>query len=35
MTIEIKVTPLPESVADATLIHWHKKPAIKCLVMKI
>lgn len=25
MTIEIKVPPLPESVADATLIHWHKK----------
>lgn len=25
MTIEIKVPPLPESVADATLINWHKK----------
>jgi 2-oxoglutarate dehydrogenase E2 component (dihydrolipoamide succinyltransferase) len=26
MTIEIKVPPLPESVTDATLIAWHKKP---------
>lgn len=26
MTIEIKVPPLPESVADATLVAWHKKP---------
>lgn len=25
MTIEIKVPPLPESVADATLVAWHKK----------
>lgn len=25
MTIEIKVPPLPESVADATLVGWHKK----------
>ena len=25
MTIEIKVPPLPESVADATLAAWHKK----------
>ena len=24
MTIEIKVPPLPESVADATLVAWHK-----------
>jgi 2-oxoglutarate dehydrogenase E2 component (dihydrolipoamide succinyltransferase) len=26
MTIEIKVPQLPESVSDATLISWHKKP---------
>jgi 2-oxoglutarate dehydrogenase E2 component (dihydrolipoamide succinyltransferase) len=26
MTIEIRVPPLPESVADATLVAWHKKP---------
>lgn len=26
MTIEVKVPQLPESVADATLISWHKKP---------
>jgi 2-oxoglutarate dehydrogenase E2 component (dihydrolipoamide succinyltransferase) len=26
MTIEIKVPPLPESVTDATLVGWHKKP---------
>ncbi|HEV2614488.1 MAG TPA: 2-oxoglutarate dehydrogenase complex dihydrolipoyllysine-residue succinyltransferase [Gammaproteobacteria bacterium] len=26
MTIEIKVPPLPESVADATILTWHKKP---------
>jgi 2-oxoglutarate dehydrogenase E2 component (dihydrolipoamide succinyltransferase) len=26
MTIEIKVPKLPESVADATLVNWHKKP---------
>jgi 2-oxoglutarate dehydrogenase E2 component (dihydrolipoamide succinyltransferase) len=26
MTIEIKVPQLPESVSDATLIAWHKKP---------
>ncbi len=26
MTIEIKVPQLPESVADATLVGWHKKP---------
>lgn len=26
MTIEIKVPPLPESVADATVLTWHKKP---------
>lgn len=26
MTIEIKVPQLPESVTDATLIAWHKKP---------
>jgi len=25
MSIEIKVPPLPESVADATLVSWHKK----------
>ena len=25
MTIEIKVPQLPESVADATLVAWHKK----------
>ncbi|MEO6184900.1 MAG: biotin/lipoyl-containing protein, partial [Steroidobacteraceae bacterium] len=26
MTTEIKVPKLPESVADATLVNWHKKP---------
>ena len=26
MSIEIKVPPLPESVSDATLVAWHKKP---------
>lgn len=26
MTIEIKVPVLPESVADATVVTWHKKP---------
>ncbi|MDO9239133.1 2-oxoglutarate dehydrogenase complex dihydrolipoyllysine-residue succinyltransferase [Methylicorpusculum sp.] len=26
MTIEVRVPALPESVADATLINWHKKP---------
>ena len=25
MTIEIRVPKLPESVADATLVDWHKK----------
>jgi 2-oxoglutarate dehydrogenase E2 component (dihydrolipoamide succinyltransferase) len=26
MTIEVRVPQLPESVADATLVFWHKKP---------
>src|ERR1700688_672841 len=26
MTIEVRVPQLPESVADATLVVWHKKP---------
>ncbi|MDR0247176.1 MAG: 2-oxoglutarate dehydrogenase complex dihydrolipoyllysine-residue succinyltransferase [Burkholderiales bacterium] len=26
MKIEIKVPPLPESVSEATLVQWHKKP---------
>src|SRR3954469_4939094 len=26
MAIEIKVPQLPESVADATLVTWHKQP---------
>ncbi len=26
MSIEVKVPPLPESVTDATLVAWHKKP---------
>ena len=26
MSIEVKVPQLPESVADATLVTWHKKP---------
>lgn len=26
MSIEVKVPPLPESVTDATLVSWHKKP---------
>lgn len=26
MTIEVRVPQLPESVADATLVNWHKKP---------
>ena len=25
MSIEVKVPQLPESVADATLVTWHKK----------
>ncbi|HLU62604.1 MAG TPA: biotin/lipoyl-containing protein, partial [Gammaproteobacteria bacterium] len=25
MSIEVKVPQLPESVADATLVNWHKK----------
>src|SRR6202790_272059 len=27
MTIEVRVPQLPESVADATLVSWHKKPS--------
>ena len=26
MSVEVKVPTLPESVADATLVSWHKKP---------
>ena len=26
MTVEVRVPNLPESVADATLVAWHKKP---------
>ena len=26
MTIEVKVPVLPESVSDATIATWHKKP---------
>ena len=26
MTIEVRVPQLPESVADATVVNWHKKP---------
>ena len=26
MTIDVRVPQLPESVADATLVAWHKKP---------
>jgi 2-oxoglutarate dehydrogenase E2 component (dihydrolipoamide succinyltransferase) len=26
MSIEIKIPPLPESVADATIVTWHKRP---------
>src|SRR5208337_977465 len=26
MTIEVRVPQLPESVADATLVTWHKRP---------
>ncbi len=26
MTIEVKVPVLPESVEDATIATWHKKP---------
>ncbi|MDE1885962.1 MAG: dihydrolipoamide succinyltransferase, partial [Xanthomonadaceae bacterium] len=26
MTLEVKVPVLPESVADATIASWHKKP---------
>ena len=29
MSIEIKVPVLPESVADATIVAWHKKPGEK------
>ena len=35
MTIEIKVPDLPESVADATIATWHKKPGdlvARCLL---
>lgn len=30
MTVEIKVPVLPESVADATIAAWHKKPGEPC-----
>jgi 2-oxoglutarate dehydrogenase E2 component (dihydrolipoamide succinyltransferase) len=30
MTVEIKVPVLPESVADATIAAWHKKPGEQC-----
>src|SRR4030088_3704532 len=26
MTIEVRVPQLPEAVADATIVSWHKKP---------
>src|SRR5689334_24828013 len=26
MRVEVKVPQLPESVAEATLVNWHKKP---------
>ena len=26
MRVEVKVPQLPESVAEATLVSWHKKP---------
>jgi 2-oxoglutarate dehydrogenase E2 component (dihydrolipoamide succinyltransferase) len=26
MSIEIKVPVLPESIADATMLNWHKQP---------
>ncbi|HNE01280.1 MAG TPA: E3 binding domain-containing protein, partial [Plasticicumulans sp.] len=26
MSVEVRVPNLPESVADATLVNWHKKP---------
>ena len=26
MTLEVRVPQLPESVADATLVTWHKRP---------
>ena len=26
MSVEVRVPNLPESVADATLVSWHKKP---------
>ena len=26
MTVEVRVPQLPESVTDATLVAWHKKP---------
>ena len=29
MSIEVKVPQLPESVTDATLVSWHKKPGDK------
>jgi 2-oxoglutarate dehydrogenase E2 component (dihydrolipoamide succinyltransferase) len=29
MSIEVKVPQLPESVADATLVAWHKSPGDK------
>ena len=29
MSIEVKVPPLPESVSEATIAAWHKKPGDK------
>lgn len=32
--IEVKVPQLSESVAEATLLQWHKKPATRSPAMK-
>lgn len=33
-SVDILVPDLPESVADATVATWHKKPAMQYVVMK-
>jgi 2-oxoglutarate dehydrogenase E2 component (dihydrolipoamide succinyltransferase) len=34
MRIEVKVPQLPESVAEATLVNWHKKPGDRWRAMR-
>lgn len=33
-SVDILVPDLPESVADATVATWHKKPAMRLFVTK-